>query len=359
MTTIENLSKLGYTEKIEAHRKNNDLDAYDVGRVVSEHKDRYQVNIGDREIQAELIGNLRYSANSRLDLPVVGDWVAVNLYDDDKGLIHSVFPRLSVITRKAVQQKGNIQVIGSNIDFAFIIQAVDRDFNINRIQRYLTIANAGNVNSIIILSKIDLISQSQLDQLIGQINLRIPNIPIKCLSNITGTGIEPIRSLITPGKTYCLLGSSGVGKSSLLNQLSGNEVMDTGEISSSNNKGKHVTSHRELVVLDQGGIVIDNPGMRAVGIVDSEHGLAETFEEIAELASSCKFSDCSHQDEKGCAVIEALGSALIDQSSYDNYLKMQREQTRFESSVAERRRKDKSQGKLYKRIIKRKRDQQN
>ncbi len=342
------LQDFGYNDKIEKHRIQNNLTAFDVGRIISEHKERYIVKTEKGEFEGEITGNLRYTAHSRVDFPAVGDWVAISEYDDDKVLIHSVFPRESTIERQAVGKLGEKQMIATNIDSAFIVQAVDRDFNINRIERYLTICNTSNVKPIIILNKIDLIEDDLLSDLVSSVKERVKQIPVIAISNESQIGIEKLKEYIVKGKTFCLLGSSGVGKSSLLNNLSGAQLMKTNTISSSTNKGRHVTTHRELVVLENGGIVIDNPGIREVGIADSSEGLDRTFQRIIQISEDCKFKNCSHTVEVGCAVKLAIENGEIDPSLCENYLKMIRENQHFESTVAEKRKKDKKFGKMVK-----------
>jgi len=342
------LEDLGFNLELENYRKDQNLDSFGVGRVISEHKERYVVKTTKKEYDGEIIGNLRFSAHNRSDFPAVGDWVAISEYDDNKVLIHSVFPRQTIIERQAVGKQGEKQIIATNIDYAFIVQAVDRDFNINRLERYLIICNTSKVKPIIILNKIDLINDTELTKLISTVQERIKQIPIIAISNKTQEGIERLKESIEKGKTYCLLGSSGVGKSTLLNNLSGKQLMKTNTISTSTNKGRHVTSHRELLVLENGGILIDNPGMREVGIADSTEGLEITFETIVELSKNCKFKDCTHTTEIDCVVIAAVESGEIDKSSYENYLKMEREKEHFESTVAEKRKKDKNFGKMIK-----------
>lgn len=342
------LEDLGYTFELENYRKEQNLDSFGVGRVISEHKERYVVKTPEKEWNGEITGNLRFSSNSRSDFPAVGDWVAISEYDDNKVLIHAVFPRNTIIERQAVGKQGEKQIIATNIDYAFIVQAVDRDFNINRLERYLIICNTSKVKPIIILNKIDLIDATQLAKLITTVQERIKQVPIIAISNETKKGIERLKESIEKGKTYCLLGSSGVGKSTLLNNLSGKQLMRTNAISASTNKGRHVTSHRELLILENSGIIIDNPGMREVGITDSTDGLEITFETIVELSKYCKFKDCTHTSEIGCAVIAAVGNGEVDKSSYENYLKMEREKVHFESTVAEKRKKDKDFGKMIK-----------
>ena len=291
---------------------------------------------------------MRFSAKDRSDFPAVGDWVAISEYDENKVLIHAIFPRKSIIERQAVGKFGEKQIIATNIDYAFIVQSVDRDFNINRIERYLTICYASSVKPIIILNKIDLINDSQLKVILDTAKGRIKQVPIIAISNETQVGYDKLFNYIIKGNTYCLLGSSGVGKSTLINNISGKSIMKTDSISLSTNKGKHITSHRELIILENSGILIDNPGMREVGITDAIIGLETTFETIIKISLSCKFKDCTHIHESDCAILQAVRVGKIDKASYDNYLKMEREKIHFESSITERKKKDKDFGKMVK-----------
>ena len=343
-----NLKTLGFNTELENYRKEQNLEGFAVGRVITQHKERYTVKTAEKEYDAEIIGNLRFTAENRSDFPAVGDWVAFSEYDEDKALIHAIFPRKTIIERQAVGRHAEKQIIATNIDYAFIVQAVDRDFNINRIERYLTICNTSIVKPIIVLSKTDLISESELDVLVSKVQERVGEIPILAVSSEQQKGLDKIKELIKEGKTYCLLGSSGVGKSTLVNNLSNKPVMKTNSISESSNRGRHVTSHRELLVLENGGILIDNPGMREVGIADSGTGLDMTFDAITRLSESCRFKDCTHTKEIDCAILSALESGEIDIEAYENYLKMRREKEHFESTVSEKRKKDKQFGKLIK-----------
>lgn len=342
------LEDLGYSDKIEKSGIEQDLGNFEIGRVISEHRERYVVKTIKGEFQAEITGNMRFTAKTREDFPAVGDWVAMTTYDFDTALIHHILPRFSIIKRQAVGQFGEVQIIATNIDYAFLVQAADRDFNINRLERYLTICNSSKVTPVIILTKTDLIDDLRINEILDSIKARINDVPIIPLSNETKNGYDAINTFIERGKTYCMLGSSGVGKSTLLNNLSGKSLMKTDIISQSTNKGKHVTSHRELIILENGGILIDNPGMREVGIADTTRGLETTFDRIVRLSKNCKFKDCTHTNEIGCSVIEAVEKGEIDKASFENYLKMEREKTHFESTIAEKRKKDKDFGKMVK-----------
>lgn len=347
MTSIK-LKDLGYNEQLEKYRIENDLGDFEIGRIITEHRERYKVITENGEFEAEITGNLRYSAKSREDFPAVGDWVALTNYDSGISIIHNVLPRFSMISRQAVGQTGEIQIIAANIDVAFLVQALDRDFNINRLERYLAICNSAGVQPVIVLTKTDLMDEPSKAVMIRQIQQRIHKIPVFAISNETQDGLEALKQTFEKGKTYCLLGSSGVGKSSLLNHLSGRTIMRTDAISDSTNKGRHITSHRELIVLENGGILMDNPGMREVGIADTATGLETTFDQISGFSQHCRFKNCTHTSETGCAVREAVEKGIIDKRSYDNFLKMEKEKAFFESSVAERRKKEKNFGKMLK-----------
>ncbi|MDX2430285.1 MAG: ribosome small subunit-dependent GTPase A [Bacteroides sp.] len=345
------LEDLGYKDELEKYRMDQNLDSFDLGRIITEHKERYVIKTPSQEYDAELVGNLRFTAESRYDFPAVGDWVAFSEYDEGKALIHAIYPRSSIIERQAVGKTGQVQIIATNIDYGLIVQAVDRDFNLNRLERYLTICYASKVKPLIVLSKVDLIDKRELDSILEQISRRIEDVPVLTVSNET-VGYNQVEAVIKAGLTYCLLGSSGVGKSTLLNSLSGKEQMLTGEISSSVNKGRHITSHRELFFLDGGGILIDNPGMREVGIADTTSGLEITFDAIMQYAQDCRYADCTHQHEAGCAVLEAVENGEIDEDAYNNFQKMEKEKTHFEADAQERKKKDKDFGKMVKNVKK-------
>lgn len=347
------LEDLGYNKKLEKFRIDNNLNCFEIGRVIAEHKERYIVRTVNGEFEAEITGNMRFTAKSREDFPAVGDWVALTTYEADFAIIHKILPRYTVIKRQAAGQFGEIQIIAANIDYAIIVQAVDRDFNINRLERYLTICNSSKVKPIIVLSKVDLINEQSISEILANVKVRIKNVPVIAISNKSQYGYNTIKENIEKGKTYCILGSSGVGKSTLLNNLSGKVIMRTDMISQSTNKGRHITSHRELTILEKGGILVDNPGMREVGIVDSSDGLEITFDKIVNLSQDCKFKDCTHTNEIGCSVLKAVEKGELDKLSYENYLKMEREKIHFASTVAEKRRKEKIFGKIIKDYCKR------
>lgn len=347
-----NLLNLGFNKELENLTQGHDFNDLVIGRVLAEHKERYIVQTEHLELEAEITGHLRFTARERSDFPAVGDWVALSIFDNDLAIIHKILARKGVLERNAVGKFGEKQIIGTNIDCAFIVMAVDRDFNINRLERFLNVSYSGDVEPIVLLSKIDLVSEKQLATRVNEIRKRHKEIKIIPFSNLQEKGRTMILAQIKRGKTYCVLGSSGVGKSTLVNHLMGKEIIKTGSISGSTKKGKHITSHRELFVLKDGGVLIDTPGMRAVGIIEN---VEEVFDDIASLATQCKFNDCTHMHEEGCAVLTALEEGLVDHSSYENFLKLQRESERSQASIAEKRKKDKAFGKMVKTVMKDKR----
>ncbi|HEX7493419.1 MAG TPA: ribosome small subunit-dependent GTPase A [Bacteroidales bacterium] len=346
------LSDLGYSTEIGSFMRDNNLSEFTVGRVTQEHRERYIVSTGEDEYDAEITGNLRFTADSRAGFPAVGDWVAMSLYDSNSAIIHKVLPRKTVLERQAVGKTGEKQIISSNIDVALIIQSIDNNFNINRLERYLAICYASGIEPILIISKIDLSSDAEIRYVMNNLETREKKIKTILLSNISMKGMDEIMEFLQKGKTYCVVGSSGVGKSTLINNLLKKNILKTGAISESTNKGKHVTSHRELFVLENGGIIIDTPGMKELGMIENSDGVRTTFEEIFNLSLSCKFPDCTHTTEAGCAILEALNCGSIDKETLENFRRIVREQQRFQSTIAEKRKKDREFGKMAKSILK-------
>ncbi len=342
------LVDLGITEELSHEADTPELSGFAIGRVTQEHRERYIVSDGEQEYDAEITGNLRYSAESREDFPAVGDWVAMTPYDLGQAFINRILTRKSLLARRAVGKFGEIQIIAANIDVAFVVQAINNNFSINRLERYLAICHSAGIEPVLVLSKTDLVTEDEISAAINELEGRGRRLKYILLSNTTHEGIDRITGFIEKGKTYCVMGSSGVGKSTMINNLLQREVLRTGEISHSTNKGRHVTEHRELFILENGGIIIDTPGMKELGMTNIEDGVRTTFIEIYDLAQNCRFPDCRHLNEDGCAVLDALEKGSLDRNSYDNYMKIQKEQERFQTTLAEKRKLDKQFGKLLK-----------
>lgn len=318
-----------------------------LARVIAEHKEMYVVKNSSGEYFAKITGKRIFNALSREDYPAVGDWVMINVQNNEQAIINEILPRQTIIKRKH-GKKDEIQIIACNIDFAFIVESVGRDFNLNRFERYITISNDGGVKPIIILNKVDLITKEELNLKLDQIKNRFKDIKIILTSTINSTGLAELRRSILPDKTYCFLGSSGVGKSSLINKLLEEDVIETKNISLQTDRGKHTTTSREMYFLKDGGIVIDNPGIREVGITDEIDGVNNIFDEIVALARDCQFADCSHISEPGCNVLSALSAGELDVEKYSNYLNLKKEINYYEMTALEKKEKDRQFGKFIK-----------
>ncbi|MFC1925137.1 ribosome small subunit-dependent GTPase A [Chloroflexota bacterium] len=341
------LEDIGYSDFFDDHYKNRFDENLTPARIIAEHKERYVVRNDTHELPAKITGKSIHRALSREDYPAVGDWVLITVPDETQAIIHEILPRRTTLKRKSADNS-DIQIIASNIDTAFILQSPDRDYSLNRFERYITLAESENIQPVIILNKTDLISERDLEIKISEISNRFKNIEMHTTSTVTGKGIGELAKSIKQGLTYCFLGSSGVGKSSIINVILGKNLMETAEISSSTNRGRHITTHRELFILEKGGILVDNPGMREIGILDSDTGITSVFSEIYNLSKNCRYSDCNHTWEPGCAVLKAVNSGDLDKSRYDNYTKLVKENEYNTMSTQEKRRKDKNFGKFIK-----------
>ncbi|MDD5222007.1 MAG: ribosome small subunit-dependent GTPase A [Patescibacteria group bacterium] len=267
--------------------------------------------------------------------------------DKERAVIHGILPRKTIMKRK-YSNKNDVQVIATNIDVAFVVESIDRDYNLNRLERYFAIAKDGGIKPAIIMNKIDLISKEELDLKVSQIKNRFTDIDFILTSIINDKGLDELKKYITKGKTYCFLGSSGVGKSSLINKLLEKNIIKTEGISSYSGRGKHITTGREMYFLENGGIVIDNPGMREVGMTDTSAGIDSFFDEITALAKKCKYIDCMHIHEPGCEVLSALKSGKLSKDQYSNYINLKKEAEYYEMSKTEKREKERQFGKFIK-----------
>jgi ribosome biogenesis GTPase len=310
-----------------------------IARVTAVDRGRYLIRGEGDEVSAELMGKVLHLAQSAVDLPCVGDWLCVRYRNGGaQASIHDVLPRRSVLRRKAAGRDVEFQMIAANIDVAFIVQSCHFDFKVQRLERYLVIARDGHVEPVVLLTKTDLVTTCALEQLVGRIRTRGVNAQIVRLSNVTGSGVEQVRELIVPGRTYCLLGSSGVGKTTLINALIGGGVLETGTVSHTG-EGRHTTTRRQLIVLGHGGLLIDMPGMRDLGVLGAHEGIGEPFADINALAQGCRYTDCRHASEPGCEVRAAIERHELSEEHLRNYLKLQKEGDFNELSYVDRRKK--------------------
>ena len=350
---MENLKHLGFDDWFQARIEADKLAQHEIARVVSVHKDSYMITKGQGDVFAELTGKLAYTADYATDLPTTGDWVYVDFFDDDThAIIHDILPRKTIIQRKTSGKTFDIQLIATNIDSAFIVQSLDYNFNLRRLERYLVMVNEANINPVILLSKCDLISQDEIDQIVKSVKEITPHSTVLPFSNENGENIETINNLLLSGHTYCLLGSSGVGKTTLLNSILGDARFETKSVSKKESKGRHTTTSRELIQLENGAMLIDTPGMRELGNIAVDAGIDETFSDIVDLTMNCKFNNCTHVNEKGCAILSAINNGELSEKRYQNYLKMKNEAAFNDMSYFEKRQKDKNFGKMIKSVMK-------
>jgi ribosome biogenesis GTPase len=315
-------------------------------RVTAVDRGRYLVRGEDGEIPAELTGKFLHLAESSAELPCVGDWVCVQVRDGGtQASIHHVLPRRTFLRRKAAGRDVEFQMIAANIDVAFIVQSCHFDFNLPRLERYLVMVRDGRIAPVVLLTKIDLVSPQEQQGLIESIHGIGVDVPIVCLSNVTGAGVDEVRKHLAPGKTCCLLGSSGVGKTTLINRLLGGDALATGEVSHTG-EGRHTTTRRQLIMLPNGAMLIDMPGMRELGLMGAGEGITDTFADIHALAAQCRYPDCTHGGEPGCAVRAAIERQELSEAHLRNYQKLRKESEFHDLSQQERRKKDRAFGRF-------------
>jgi ribosome biogenesis GTPase / thiamine phosphate phosphatase len=319
-----NISKLGWNNYFNQHFQllnNQDLTPY---RVYLEHRNLYHISGEHGELVAEVSGKFRHTAQLKSDYPSVGDWVAVQARPEEgKATIQALLPRKSCISRKTAGIETDEQVLASNIDTAFLVSGLDNDFNVRRIERYLTIVWESGATPIIILNKKDICKN--LDECLSEVETVTYGLPVHTISAVTGEGMEQLSAYLTSSTTAVFLGSSGVGKSTIINTVLGEDRLDTGGIRLDDSRGRHTTVNRELIVLPEGGIVIDTPGLREIQLWADGDGLKKTFNDIEELITQCRFKDCKHETEPGCTIKEALENGTLDQKRYNSYVKQQKE----------------------------------
>lgn len=304
------------------------------GRVAVQHRGAWDVLTEQGELRCDLPWGVSHDAATTAELPVVGDWVAVEARPDEgAGTIRAVLPRRSKFSRKTAWQAAEEQVLAANVDVVFVVSSLNEDLSLRRLERYLTLAWESGARPVIVLTKADLTTDT--DRALAEVQSIAFDVPVHAISSKTGAGLDGVRAYLQPGVTGALLGSSGVGKSTLVNALVKEELLETRQIRE-DGRGRHTTTRRQLVQLPGGGLVIDTPGIRELQLWTADEGLEEAFEDVIELTTQCRFSDCAHETEPGCAIRAALEDGTLDRERWESYLKLQRELEHLERRLDKR-----------------------
>jgi len=320
---VIDLAALGWGDREEALFAAHAAAGLRPGRVLVEHRGSYAVQAAEGELAANVSGRLRHDADSAEDFPAVGDWVGMTVADAQATVIHAVLPRRSRFARSARGDLPGAQVVAANVDIVLVVAALDGDFNVRRLERFLALAWASGAQPVVALNKAD-----ACDDVPGHllaVQSVAPGVAIHVLSALNGTGIEAIRGMLRPGLTLALLGSSGVGKSTLVNALLGWERQQTAEVRPDDQRGRHTTTMRELLVMPGGALLIDSPGMRSVGMWEADEGIGNAFADVEAVAADCRFSDCAHSREPGCAVQSAITAGTLSADRLESLRKLQSE----------------------------------
>lgn len=323
-TTNTVLQSLGWNDYFSNHFAAYAKQGYSAGRIILEHKNMYRLLSEHGELMGEVTGKLRFEATGREDFPAVGDWVVIKpRLEEQKASIHALLPRKSKFSRKVAGDTVEEQIVAANVDTVFLVNALNNDFNIRRMERYLILAWESGAAPIIVLSKADLCDD--LDARIAEVESIAIAVPIHVVSASQGEGLDQLAPYLGIGNTVALIGSSGVGKSTLINKLSGVDLQRVNDVRGGDDRGRHTTTHRELVQLPSGALMIDTPGMRELQLWEADEGFRGAFDDVDSIANTCRFNDCKHEQEPGCSVRKAIADGSLEQARFESYLKLQRE----------------------------------
>lgn len=329
MNDFNNLKTYGWDSFFEAYFSEFSDDGYVPARVSVEHRNYYELYSAAGELTAEKSGKLFYQAEDTNLLPAVGDWVVINpLQNENKAVIIAVLPRKSKFSRKKAGGTTEEQIVAANLDTVFIMSSLNQDLNLRRIERYLTLAWDNDIKPVLILSKADLVGD--IFEKLALVQDAYPGTDVHAISSVKKAGIDELLPYFEGNKTAAVIGSSGVGKSTLINSILNWKKMEVSDISLYKDKGRHTTTHRELTLVPGGGLIIDTPGMREIQLWEGSEGLSELFGDIEQLALECKFTDCKHESEPGCAIKSAIKKGVLDEKRFKSYKKLLNEVSYFE-----------------------------
>ncbi|HUV29727.1 MAG TPA: ribosome small subunit-dependent GTPase A [Acidobacteriota bacterium] len=356
-----NLRDLGWDRSLEKQFESFQKKGLTPARVARERRRDYVVFSSQGELVAKVSGKFRHAARSRAELPTVGDWVGLVVRpDEQRGTIHVLLPRKSSFSRKAVLSGGmpdtggrtEQQVLAANVDVVFLVGGLDGDFNLRRIERYVAVAWDSGAIPVVVLNKIDLCDN--VEKRVQEVESIAPGLAVLAVSATGNQGLDELHEYVAVGKTAAFLGSSGVGKSTLINKLIGSDRLEVRPVREHDSRGRHTTTSRDMLILPSGGVVIDTPGLREIQMWSDEGGLEQTFDDIESLAARCRFRDCRHEQEPGCAVQAALQDATLDAGRYQSYLKLKRElkHLAMRQNPAEARRAQRQRGKMIRQHFK-------
>jgi ribosome biogenesis GTPase / thiamine phosphate phosphatase len=330
---VDGLARLGWGADLEVEFEQYEAAGLVPGRVAVQHRGAYDVLVEEGEVRAGLPGRLLHDAGDTAALPAVGDWVALDPLLDSRSTIRAVLPRRTAFVRTAASDQHRIseqQVVAANVDTVFLVSALADDYNLRRLERYLVLAWESGAQPVVVLTKADLCDD--VEAAVAEVESIAIGVPVHAVSNVTGEGVDELRPYFAGNRTVAALGSSGVGKSTLINSLSGHEVMATGALRR-DGRGRHTTTRRELIAVPGGGFFLDTPGMRELQLAEASGGIEEAFDDLVEMFTRCRFSDCAHETEPGCAVQEALREGRLDDDRWKSYCKLQRELAMLEQKL--------------------------
>jgi ribosome biogenesis GTPase len=356
--TAASLESLGFNQWFRDRQPEPNQPGCSPARVTAVDRDRYLVRDAEGEIPAEVSGAFRFAVETSLDLPCLGDWASVDLHDARRlAIVHALFPRKSLLQRKTPGKRIDYQLVAANIDIAFLVQSCDANFSLRRLERYLAMVREAHIEPRMLLTKIDLADPAEVERRIGEVRDLNPGLAVQALTTRAEDGLDELRRSLEAGKAYCLLGSSGVGKTTILNRLTaGGNQFATAEVREFDGRGKHTTARRQLIVLDQGAMLVDTPGMRELGAIGFAAGIEESFADVVGLASGCRFADCTHTQEVGCALLAAVERGTLSRPRLESYLRLVRESDYHEMSYAQRRKQSREFGRMVKSVMKHKKE---